>query len=129
MTLSEYDALFVECKIVDANHYAGSDYCADGLIRFVVGDYAWAMQEGMMLAYARDGRTIADHLVPAMSENSRLVSLATIQFPKCCSAPGAVASAAAEAVYTSRHRRQFEWRDSKGTASEIRVYHLWHQCG
>ena len=26
------------------------------------------MQEGMMLAYVRDGRTIAGHLIPAMNE-------------------------------------------------------------
>ena len=66
MALSEFDALFVECKPVDATHSAGHDYCDDGLIRFVRGDYAWAMQEGMMLAYVRDGRTIAGHLIPAM---------------------------------------------------------------
>lgn len=56
--VSSHDALFVECKPVDADHSAGSAYCDDGLIRFVNGDYAWAMQEAMMLAYVRDGRTI-----------------------------------------------------------------------
>jgi hypothetical protein len=35
-----------------------------GLIRFVRGDYAWAMQEVMMLAFARNGRMIAKHLIP-----------------------------------------------------------------
>lgn len=49
MVVSEFDALFVECKPVDATHPLGSKYCDDGLIRFVRGDYAWAMQEGVML--------------------------------------------------------------------------------
>jgi len=56
--LSEHDGLFIEAKPVDATHAAGSRYCDDGLIRFVRGDYAWAMQEAMMLAYARNDRTI-----------------------------------------------------------------------
>jgi len=43
LVLSEFDALFVECKPVDSTHAAGSKYCDDGLIRFVRGDYAWAV--------------------------------------------------------------------------------------
>jgi hypothetical protein len=80
--LSEYDALFVECKPVDSTHSASGDYCDRGLVRFVIGDYGWAMQEGMMLAYARNGRTIAGHLIPAMSEQSRMISLGTVQLPQ-----------------------------------------------
>ena len=33
--LPEFNALFIECKPVDATHPAGSKYCDDGLIRFV----------------------------------------------------------------------------------------------
>lgn len=62
--IAEYDGLFIECKPVDDAHPAGSKYCDLGLTRFVCGDYAWAMQEGMMLAYARNGRTIEKHLAP-----------------------------------------------------------------
>jgi hypothetical protein len=126
-TLSEYDGLFVECKPVDAKHPAGSKYCDDGVIRFVRGDYAWAMQEGMMLAYARDGRTIAGHLIPAMNE-ARKESLATTQRPIACHAKGAEAVVGAEAVCFSKHRRDFEWPDGKGSACEITIYHLWHDC-
>ena len=129
MVLSEYDALFVECKPVDATHPAGSRYCDDGLIRFVVGDYAWAMQEGMMLAYARDGRTIAAHLVPAMNERNRMISLATTELPKACQAPDATRDAHAERVHISKHRRSFCWPDRKGKATDITIYHLWHDCG
>jgi len=129
MVLSEFDAMFVECKPVDRKHFAGSDYCDDGLIRFVVGDYAWAMQEAMMLAYARDDRTVAGHLIPAMSELRRMTLLATIRLPQPCGAPDAAAISKAEGVHISRHRRSFSWPDGKGPATDITIYHLWHDCG
>lgn len=127
--IPEFDALFIECKPVDATHSAGGKYCDDGLIRFVRGDYAWAMQEGMMLAYVRDGRTIAKHLIPAMTEIGRMSSLKTVQLPKPSNSPLAAASLATEAVHVSRHRRGFQWPDSKGEATHITIYHLWPQCG
>src|ERR1039457_6039333 len=46
------DWLFVECKPVDRKHPAGSAYCDDGLIRFVRGDYAWAMTSALMVGSA-----------------------------------------------------------------------------
>ena len=58
--------------MVNSKHYSGSDYCDDGLVRFVRGDYAWAMQEAMMLAYTRDGRTIAGHLIPEIAKADRM---------------------------------------------------------
>ena len=126
--LSEHDALFIECKPVDATHAAGSKYCDDGLCRFVDGDYAWAMEEAMMLAYARDGRTIARHLLPAMSGAARMTSLQTEQLPTPSTATGATATPFAEAVHTSRHRREFPWPDGKGTATPIDVFHVWCLC-
>jgi hypothetical protein len=126
--VSSHDALFVECKPVDAGHAAGSAYCDDGLIRFVNGDYAWAMQEGMMLAYARDGRTIAKHLIPAMSASARNTSLGTVQSLQICPELATAACPEAEAVHVSQHRRNFPWPDGKGRATNITVYHLWHRC-
>ncbi|MGO8765026.1 MAG: hypothetical protein ACLQSR_07830 [Limisphaerales bacterium] len=38
------DWLFVECKPVGAGRAAGGHYCDRGLIRFVRGDYAWAIR-------------------------------------------------------------------------------------
>ena len=129
MVLSEFDGLFVECKPVDKKHFAGSDYCDDGLIRFVRGDYAWAMQEGMMLAYARDGRTIAGHLIPAMDDPERRTSLATVELPQACRASDATADAHAEPIHISKHRRGFPWPHKKGKATDVTIYHLWHDCG
>ncbi len=105
--LSEYDALFVECKPIDKTHAAGSRYCDDGLDRFVDGDYAWAMEQGLMLGYARHGRTIAGHLIPAMQGLERLDRLKTAELPRAISHPGAAARNDAEALHVSRHRRGF----------------------
>ncbi|MEO5915107.1 MAG: hypothetical protein ABIS50_12805 [Luteolibacter sp.] len=127
--IPEFDALFVECKPVDASHPAGSKYCDDGLIRFVRGDYAWAMQEGMMLAFARNGRTIGKHLIPAMSESTRMKSLHTLELPTAATINAAAATDGAEAVHTSRHKRSFPWLHGKGPATDITIYHLWHDCG
>ncbi len=124
--LSEFEALFVECKPVDAAHPVGAKYCDDGLIRFVAGHYAWAMNEGMMLAYARNGRNIAKHLLPAMKETARISSLATVQFPQPF--PMTNSSIHDEVIHVSKHRRNFVWQDGKGKATNITIYHLWHDC-
>jgi len=52
--LSDQDGLFVECKPVDRNHPILSFYCKKGLVRFVSGDYAWAMQDALMVGYVKD---------------------------------------------------------------------------
>ena len=70
--ISTQNGLFVECKPVDAAHPPGGDYCDAGLIRFVNGDYAWAMQESLMVGYVRDGRTIKSHLHPAIATRAML---------------------------------------------------------
>jgi hypothetical protein len=57
----EYCGLFVECKIVDATRTM-DEYCGKGVIRFVAGQYAWAMRNAMMLGYARDSYSLPAHL-------------------------------------------------------------------
>lgn len=48
---STFKALFVECKPVDAQHSIKDAYLSKGVIRFVNGDYAWAMPQAMVLGY------------------------------------------------------------------------------
>ena len=127
--LSAHDALFVECKPVDKDHPAGSKYCENGLSRFVDGDYAWAMEEGLMLGYARDGRTIEKHLIPAMQEAARLDRLKTVDLPHPVEHSAAAVEDNAEALHVSRHRRAFSWVGDKGPATDIFIYHSWHNCG
>ena len=34
-----------------------------------------------------------------------------------------------EPIHISKHRRAFFWPDKKGKATDITIYHLWHDCG
>ena len=79
-----------------------------------------------MLGYARDGRTIAKHLIPAMREAARQDRLRTVELPRPIGHSG---EAGAEALHVSRHRRAFSWVDGKGPATDILIYHSWHDCG
>ena len=127
--LSEHDALFVECKPVDKTHAVGSKYCDDGLCRFVEGDYAWAMEEALMLGYARHGRSIEKNLIHDMQEPTRFSALRIVELPIVVPHPGASAVGYADTLYVSRHRRGFPWIENKGDATDIFVYHSWHDCG
>ncbi|TDU64087.1 hypothetical protein EI77_04271 [Prosthecobacter fusiformis] len=121
-------AIFVECKPVDATHAAGTRYCDDGLIRFANGDYAWAMQEGLMIGYTRHGRSIASHLVPALAEVARCQKLGMDPSqPALQPVPGPTFPLA-EPLHVSVHERAFDWAWNKGPAHPIRVYHSWHDC-
>lgn len=127
--LSEHDALFVECKPVDRTHSAGGKYCDDGLCRFVDGDYAWAMGEALMLGYVRHGRSLEKNLIHDMREPTRFRALGILELPAVVLHPAASAVAHAETLYVSRHRRGFSWVADKGAATDILVYHSWHDCG
>jgi hypothetical protein len=125
--LSEHEALFVECKPVDGTHSVGGKYCDDGLCRFVDGDYAWAMEEGMMLAYSRK-RTIAEHLIPAMQDSKRHKQLKVVDLPTKVANTNAISKKFCEALHVSRHKRGFPWVANKGAATNILIYHSWHCC-
>ena len=61
------DAVFAECKPVDKKHRLNENYCAvgkdtSGIERFVIGDYAWAMEQAFLIAYVRDGLCIKPDL-------------------------------------------------------------------
>ena len=74
-SMNSQHGLFIECKPVDQEHRAGSAYCDKGLIRFVRGDYARAMQSAMMVGYARIGYSVVQSsrrlLRPIANKRSR----------------------------------------------------------
>src|SRR5260370_10604213 len=75
VSLVSDDGLFVECKPVDQGHPAGRNYCNDGILRFVNGDYAWALSEALMIGYASPGYTLPNKLTDALAE--RKIALKT----------------------------------------------------
>lgn len=122
---SSEDAIFAECKPVDGDHAVGECYCGLGISRFVGGEYAWAMQEGMMVAYARGGRSITNDLAPVLA-GSRHKDLGSPSPPVVVSCPGAPSNV--ETLQSTLHQRGFTWPSNGGKACEIRVFHSWHNC-
>ncbi len=123
------DALFAECKPIDNNHSLGGHYCAvgkstSGVERFVVGDYAWAMQEALMVGYVRHGFAVEPHLTRALTAPAKRQGLGNPTKPTqvqslCSDEPR---------LYRTRHERAFVWRNGR-KATPIEVYHSWHDCG
>ncbi len=122
--LTTHDAVVVECKLVDEKHPPGKEYCDKGLQRFVVGDYAWTMQEAMMVAYVRDGRCIATNLLPAIARRREKLGILQEPAPVRESRGGE----RADGVHVSVHARTFSWPEGRGRACNIRIFHSWHSC-
>jgi len=123
------DAIFAECKPVDRTHSLSTNYCAIGtdrvgVERFVIGDYAWAMHEAMMICYVRDDFRIDPHLVDTLADSKRHKSLGSPTKPKSVLS----SSEGAESLHETRHERLFRWKETGQLATSITIYHSWHDC-
>jgi len=123
------DALFAECKPVDRNHSLTANYCATGtdrvgVERFVIGDYAWAMQEALMIGYVRDGFRIHPHLADSLADPNRHEGLGSPTSPT----PVPSSSRGGESLHQSVHQRRFIWKQTGLPATPITIYHSWHDC-
>ncbi len=114
------DWLFVECKPVDLAHPAGVHYCGKGIIRFVRGEYAWAMTSALMIGYARTGYTVSPKLTDALKA-SPIVH--TLEYPYHCHRSKSGPSS--EVVYISQHARTFPYVETGQLAQAITIRHLW----
>ena len=111
--LSRQDGLFVECKPVDPGHTVLSCYCKKGLIRFVNGDYAWAMQDALMVGYVTASYSF-EKLSSALN-GSKSTGFKTANHSEMVE----------YGIYRSYHDRDFEWPERRGRACPIAVSHLW----
>lgn len=118
---SQY-GLFIECKPVDQKHPVGSAYCDKGLIRFIRGDYAWAMRSAMMVGYARDGYFLISKLSTALASKRKEPIPTCLELESC---PHTQAMVFAEQVVISRHKRTFQYIDNHTPAGIIVIRHLW----
>ncbi len=112
--LSEQDGLFVECKPVDIKHSISSYYCEKGLIRFVNGDYAWAMQDALMVGYIKGSYSFIN-LASVLDDDKKSARFKTINHSENDN----------YAIYLSNHKREFDWLEGRGKACPITVEHLW----
>ena len=111
--LSDQDGLFVECKPVDRKHSVLSCYCKKGLSRFVNGDYAWAMQDALMIGYAKAPYSYKK--LSSVLDDSRSDYLNTIQHSEFSKFE----------MYRSTHNRNFDWMEKRGQACCINLSHFW----
>ena len=88
-------------------------YIKKGLKRFVNGDYAWAMQEGMMLAYVHPNYKLSKLEIELKSYKTGFLNTINHLFVN------------EEDLYKSKHSRHFEWIENRGSATPINIYHLW----
>lgn len=116
--------LIVEAKILDsATAKTATLYCDKGLCRFLAGEYAWASQEAFMLAYVRDGATIAGQLTPLLSKDTTHASprYAVQTLPTSTTTLGGT-------LAWSQHVRAFAYLHQAHPAHNpgpITVWHLW----
>lgn len=116
--------LILEAKILDAlTSKTEALYCDNGIRRFVEGKYAWANREAFMLAYVRDGSSIATKLTPFLSH-------AMTQTPPGYLVEGlpvAIGSGSAD-LAQSRHGRNFVYAGTSAPGEQpgsISIWHLW----
>jgi hypothetical protein len=113
--------LLIECKIIDQRCGKGvSLYCANGLRRFVDGEYAWANKEAIMVGYVRDRSYIDGSLTPHLSALAANPpdSLRTESMPR------------QEGTFmgvVTRHGRIFQYTPPclGGVPGPIAIWHLW----
>lgn len=115
--------LVIECKLLD--HPCGKTvklYCSAGIVRFVVGDYAWMAREAFMLAYVRDGSTIARELRSHLAKSQRATPdpYAT----QCLPTPSPSITAD---LARSLHERRFVYlpADLHDNPGPVELWHLW----
>jgi len=112
--------LIAEAKIIDIQK-GENLYCSQGIQRFLNGEYAWGGREALMIAYVRDGSTIANRLQPYLAQSDQAASYAVE------SAPTSLQAANYDAA-RSIHGRLFLYAHTAAPANDpgpISLWHLW----
>lgn len=110
--------LIVEAKIIDTSK-GENLYCSQGVQRFLNGEYGWGGREAFMIAYVRDGSTIATRLEPYLALPAQRASYAVED------APTSFGSGAYDAA-RSRHGRSFLYAHMASPANDPGAIALWH---
>lgn len=116
-----YNAVFIEAKPVDNKHTLTGDYCDSGIFRFIDGSYAWAMQEAIMLGYARPGYTIESKLRQALRKRQEKIGWTGTLMNSITP----LAEIPSGSIFKTHHNRAFSYPDSGKRAPRITLRHLW----
>lgn len=118
------DGIIAECKPVDKAHPVGYVYCKNGLIRFINGDYAWAMQSGMMIGYVDKAYTIFPKLSDPLRKEKKIYN--TKKGPDVCLHSKKLKKNEPD-VYITIHERMWAYIQTSEKAPDITMRHLWLQ--
>ncbi len=113
-----YDGIFVECKLITKTATV-NDYVQNGLQRFIDGEYAWAVKQGLMMAYVRTTQelpaTLDDYFIKHKASNHiNLISNLAV----------CTHSLATPEVFTSKHARSWAY-PTKASPGDIDIRHIW----
>lgn len=128
------DAWFCECKILDGGSSHGvPNYIKDGLMRFVIGDYAWAMPSAQMIGYVR--HAVGKGYVPTKQLQGQFAKVDPESGKTYTVLTGLLAEKEQEShtdgvlpVHATTHVRDFLLRD-QSAPGPITLRHLWFQLG
>lgn len=122
--VDERYGIFVESKVLGIGQKRIPLYVKNGLYRFICGDYAWAMNQGIMLGYL-----MKDHQIPKYFEDYTMRANSSPKAQQCkpihaCSVPAFLqGDTDLGHVYKSEHLRTFNVDGMP--AGNIEVLHLW----
>ena len=113
-------SIIIEAKILDGTKSAMTNYCAEGIERFVTGKYAWDVSKAVMIAYLRDTPTLfyrlTVHLETGTPPNTEVYSVKEM--------PTTVPIVQGD-VSTTSHDRDFKYiHRKKDTPGPIKLYHI-----
>lgn len=115
--LGRYIGVFVEAKVVGSGVTAYTD---DGILRFVDGQYAWAMRDGVMLAYQANGVTQLSTLRARLQSHASLAAQAADPALSDVLHEDPIAHVCARSV----HGRNWTYNDNT-PPGPIHLWHLW----
>lgn len=120
---SQYYGIFIEAKVIsEKSHQKTGEYFRDGVIRFIDGRYAWAMRQGLMIAYVRG----VDLNAPDAIRNYLKLERRRTQFGTKDAGATALAPNPLPKVYQTIHSREWCYDgNSQDKPGEISIRHLW----
>jgi hypothetical protein len=119
----DQDGVYAECKPIGVGKSIGQHYCDAGISRFVKGEYAWTMQEGMMIGYASPKHQLPADLAKFLKRKDRQITMPLVAGPTAIQKSSATTYS--QVPHATTHRRNFKYRDTGKDAPDIVIHHLW----
>ncbi len=110
--------MFVECKLLDATHGIRA-YADNGIMRFVRGEYAWAMPHAMMIGYVATGTHRAENLPRFLSKDRARYQV------EGDPAIEDLSVSPRQITVRSRHTRSWRYPHNNGEPGAVDILHCW----